>query len=1091
MFTDARSIWNTVGAGIHNLNQNISSALESLDQLEERDSEASTSEDIELYKNLLEEAQLQHVELSKQFRLLIAEKDAEIKVLKQKASPDYDKDPNFESMLDMSKLCSENEALRATLQEVESTMRDKARELNDAKAQSTKQVELGVKYKELQEELIKAKNGLLELESQKNETVDNLVAEYSKLAAEFEQKRESDAKRIFQLERLQEMYTTKIDALEHSISEFADRDLSSRESPRSGNSSPVRPQQVQEIKDLRAKVLHLEYDLKEKEAKIRELLEVPAPSLPTPLPLDNTAIEKLQQEVTSLTTALNDAKSDVLRLQVEKQEAELAGKTMHDRIKALQHDLEETQKSLTDATEQSNAKIAEWEAKNGVLSEEIAALKSNAASTTDELLSSLRSDLETAQTQINAMKCDHEKDICEINAAHSSELEKTKKAHDEAMSALRSQLENTSAELKSAQDNIDDLKRSIESITQQLAEKVASADQEKRLLTEQYHAREAELTEKLTSSSRSEIAALEFKLSEEEKRREEALQALRDECTSAKEVAEKEYATRMNEIIEKEKIARDDALKQQAKECEKDKLDALAAQLAELSAKHSSELSAMQEEAATALATALERSNEEHKLQIQQLQEQHTAAMHTLQESMDTVQNEMRLLTAEQDKRIAAAVEEALCKRDEEHAQAMEDLRNEMQGLVDAAQADREKFLALYTKENKARKAIHNKLLEIQGNIRVMCRVRPILDVERRSGQDVDVTNITSTEDIEIAKDPSTKQSFEFDRVFAPAVGQEEVFEAVQPLVVSVLDGYNVCIFAYGQTGSGKTHTMEGYGDQIGVAPRAVHEVFRMIDSMSEDWKYDVTFSILEIYNESIRDLLDSNNNKEKLDVRQGPEGNVVVGLTDVLVTSPEQVLNLMQQAQGNRAVGSHDMNEHSSRSHSILTLVCRGKNLKDTSLTTFGKLHLIDLAGSERISKTDATGDRLKEAQNINRSLSALGDVIQALGKRSAHVPYRNSKLTFLLQDSLGGNSKVMMFVNISPAIYNVGETVCSLNFAHRCRAVELGQAKRNADDNKVRRSGSDVAQSPSPAPRSAGSLGGSASSKKLPMSAPTSRSK
>ena len=135
---------------------------------------------------------------------------------------------------------------------------------------------------------------------------------------------------------------------------------------------------------------------------------------------------------------------------------------------------------------------------------------------------------------------------------------------------------------------------------------------------------------------------------------------------------------------------------------------------------------------------------------------------------------------------------------------------------------------------------------------------------------------------------------------------------------------------------------MEGYGDQIGVAPRAVHEVFRMIDSMSEDWKYDVTFSILEIYNESIRDLLDSNNNKEKLDVRQGPEGNVVVGLTDVLVTSPEQVLNLMQQAQGNRAVGSHDMNEHSSRSHSILTLVCRGKNLKDTSLTTFGRCFIV-----------------------------------------------------------------------------------------------------------------------------------------------------
>lgn len=151
-----------------------------------------------------------------------------------------------------------------------------------------------------------------------------------------------------------------------------------------------------------------------------------------------------------------------------------------------------------------------------------------------------------------------------------------------------------------------------------------------------------------------------------------------------------------------------------------------------------------------------------------------------------------------------------------------------------------------------------------------------------------------------------------------------------------------------------------------------------------------------------------------------------------------------MKQGQANRAVGSHDMNEHSSRSHSILTVTCRGKNKIDGA-TTYGKLHLIDLAGSERISKTDASGDRLKEAQNINKSLSALGDVITALGnKKSTHVPYRNSKLTFLLQDSLGGNSKVLTFVNISPAVYNLGETVCSLNFASRCRSTELGQAKR-----------------------------------------------
>ena len=176
-----------------------------------------------------------------------------------------------------------------------------------------------------------------------------------------------------------------------------------------------------------------------------------------------------------------------------------------------------------------------------------------------------------------------------------------------------------------------------------------------------------------------------------------------------------------------------------------------------------------------------------------------------------------------------------------------------------------------------------------------------------------------------------------------------------------------------------------------------------------------------------------------------------MVGLLEVEVTNEEDVLTLMKQGQANRAVGSHSMNEHSSRSHSILTLTVIGtKSLENT--TTSGKLHLIDLAGSESVAKTEASGERLKEAQNINRSLSALGDVIAALGNAprkggapKAHIPFRNSKLTYLLSDSLGGNSKVLMFVNISPVTYNAGESVMSLTFASRCRNIELGSAKRN----------------------------------------------
>ncbi len=263
---------------------------------------------------------------------------------------------------------------------------------------------------------------------------------------------------------------------------------------------------------------------------------------------------------------------------------------------------------------------------------------------------------------------------------------------------------------------------------------------------------------------------------------------------------------------------------------------------------------------------------------------------------------------------------------------------------------------------------------------------------------------------------------------------------------------------------------MEGTPAHPGVSPRAIHALFAEAANLQGEsgdlptWKFSFTFSCFEIYNETILDLLsedlahnkgdkkDMKAKKQELDIRQtGKDGTMsVVGLTAIEVSAASEVEVLMSKAQKHRAVGSHEMNEHSSRSHCITTVNAYGSNHIDGQ-TSFGKLHLIDLAGSERVSKTDATGDRLKEAQSINKSLSALGDVIAALGsKKGTHVPYRNSKLTHFLSDSLGGNSKVLMFVNISPAVFNVSETVCSLTFATRCRNVELGQAKRNAGATK-----------------------------------------
>jgi kinesin family protein C2/C3 len=255
---------------------------------------------------------------------------------------------------------------------------------------------------------------------------------------------------------------------------------------------------------------------------------------------------------------------------------------------------------------------------------------------------------------------------------------------------------------------------------------------------------------------------------------------------------------------------------------------------------------------------------------------------------------------------------------------------------------------------------------------------------------------------------------------------------------------------------------MEGSPSDRGMTFRALSSLFEQCRERSVNTTYSISVSLLEVYNEQVRDLLSSapaatetlrsprggmaseEEGAKKLDIRYLEGKTEVVGLTQVPVGSEEEVIKVMEKGNKMRAVGGHNFNERSSRSHMVFTVYCSGFN-RLTGKTSSGKLHLIDLAGSERLSKTAATGDRLKEAQAINKSLSALADVITALGGKSKHVPFRNSKLTFVLQDSLEGNSKTLMFVNCSPVAYNSSETKCSLQFAERCRAVALGVAKKN----------------------------------------------
>ncbi|XP_022567439.2 kinesin-like protein KIN-14Q isoform X4 [Brassica napus] len=367
-----------------------------------------------------------------------------------------------------------------------------------------------------------------------------------------------------------------------------------------------------------------------------------------------------------------------------------------------------------------------------------------------------------------------------------------------------------------------------------------------------------------------------------------------------------------------------------------------------------------------------------------------------------------------------------------------------------------ENLKAKFVAGEKERKELYNKILELKGNIRVFCRCRPLNfeEIEAGASMGIDVES-TKNGEVIVMSNGLPKKSFKFDSVFAPSASQADVFEDTAPFATSVIDGYNVCIFAYGQTGTGKTFTMEGTPENRGVNYRTLKNLFEITKERENRYSYEISVSVLEVYNEQIRDLLvpasQNASTAKRFEIRQVNEGNHhVPGLVEARVTSIEEVWDVLKTGSNARAVGKTTANEHSSRSHCIHCVMVKGENLL-TGECTKSKLWLVDLAGSERVAKTEVQGERLKETQSINKSLSALGDVIYALANKSSHIPFRNSKLTHLLQDSLGGDSKTLMFVQISPNEKDNSETLCSLNFASRVRGIELGPAKKQLDNTEL----------------------------------------
>ncbi|KAJ4926619.1 hypothetical protein JOQ06_014368, partial [Pogonophryne albipinna] len=279
-------------------------------------------------------------------------------------------------------------------------------------------------------------------------------------------------------------------------------------------------------------------------------------------------------------------------------------------------------------------------------------------------------------------------------------------------------------------------------------------------------------------------------------------------------------------------------------------------------------------------------------------------------------------------------------------------------------------------------------------------------------------------------------KSYVFDQVFPTNTTQIQVYNTcAKQIVKDVLGGYNGTIFAYGQTSSGKTHTMEGnlHDPQgMGIIPRIAEDIFEHIFAMDENLEFHIKVSYFEIYMDKIRDLLDVT--KTNLSVHEDKHRvPYVKGCTERFVTSPEEVMDVIDEGKASRHVAVTNMNEHSSRSHSIFLINIKQENV-ETEQKLCGKLYLVDLAGSEKVSKTGAEGAVLDEAKNINRSLSALGNVISALAEGTkSHVPYRDSKMTRILQDSLGGNCRTTMFICCSPSSYNDVETKSTLMFGQR----------------------------------------------------------
>ena len=765
---------------------------------------------------------------------------------------------------------------------------------------------------------------------------------------------------------------------------------------------------------------------------------------------DNDALRLSKQEVPDRAEGaeaqLKERDAQVASLQQEGEALSLAKQSGEEQNALLVQRASDTEAKHTQEREQASSEHAQWrseaEAREASLTDEYKAEQARTA-TLETQLATTTAARDALEEKHTAMSAQH----TALSGQHATLVER-----EAAGSAKLTVLEESLAQKDAVLAQKDaDLRASIQSISQM------QKDHREEVTHERDRAQKLdEEAQKLRAQERELHAALEAA---------KVAAASSQEKLDAWEKERTETATALQEAaIERDRLnvdlaeARTSSAKHEEGEAQlqlkfdeaQSGLESANAALAETSKK-------LEESTREARETALEfRSYKEHNSSSSSSQLQAIAELKVSVDRLSTDLDEKSTMVVEQKEVLdtSSAYVSALEQKLRYAEKGRRDLHNTIQERAQPrgrTPPPRHTLRATLPRPcRSARRAVPRHWQELKGSIRVFCRVRPGLAGAEQAieiGEHDNALKLSRP-----GKDGADLYPFNFDKIFRPQTPQERVFEEVEGLVQSALDGYKVCIFAYGQTGTGKTFTMQGTKEpeQWGLIPRSLAKILQDAEGMrSSGWTWTMTASFMEIYNEELRDLLHTGAPASARDytIRHDEAwGTEVTNMTKVEVGSMEQINELMNKASKKRSVGVTDMNSASSRSHSIFALYLKGTNTERNE-ELLGALHLVDLAGSERLDKSGAVGVTLKETQNINKSLSCLTDVFVAKSNGQAHVPFRNSKLTHLMQPCLSGQGKTLMVLNVGPEESNSHETLCALRFASHVGQCDVGgKAKRSS---------------------------------------------